>query len=295
MITMHHTHGHRPIGDQATRVADDQLALALADLHRTGTAGGDAVHDARRHIRTMRALLRLLRPRLSEDAYAGASGRLRALNRRLAEADAAACALDALGRVMARAEARQARPAIEAIRIALVQRAERSAAPAPLLERAERTLAVERARIGTWEIERPNLAIASGLERCRREAADAMKRALRRPTAGRERAWRRRTTALWLHVRLLEPSRSELRRVRRRLEALDVCLDESHSVVTLERMLMTEALASRRDTAAVLRLLRHYHAELRARAAVYGQEALRRRNRDQARASAATAPVRTTM
>ena len=275
---MHRRPRHASIGQEATRIADHQLTRAMVDLHRAGAARGHAVHDARRRIRRVRALLRVLRPRLSADAYVEANRRLRALNRRLASIASGPTVLGTLTRLAARPDARQARPAIDAIKAALVKRAERTgrtAAVAHMLQRAETTLAVERARIGTWDIEQQRLPIAAGLEHSRRQAAKAMTRAIDSPTAARERAWRRSTAQLWSHVQLLEPSNRALRLVRDRLEALDVCLDESHNVRILERILMTEALASRQDTATALRLLRHYQTELRARAFVQGQEALR--------------------
>ena len=287
-------HRHPSTGRQAMAVADDQLAQALADLQRAGTPTGDAVHAVRLHIRKVRALLKLLRPRLREDTYVEARRRLRTLSRRLAAADAASTALETLGRIMAGADAREARPAIDAIRTALRQRAERTATPKRVLGRAELILSAERARIGTWDIDTQKLPIASRLDRSRLRAVQAMERAMARPTARRERAWRRSATALWLHIQLLESDDRELRLLRRRLEALDGCLDESHNVTTLERMLMAEQLASRHDTALALRLLRHYQTQLRARAAAQGQRALRPARRAHAR-RAASAPVPRTL
>ena len=285
---MDRRHHHPPIGLEAARVADEQLERALSELHRADTSRGDTVHEARRHIRKVRALLLLLRPRLTDEAYLEANRRLRALNRRLAPIATAPTVLGTLTRLSGRVDAKEARAAIEAVKAALVhraERAERTAASVRLLKRAETTLAVERARIGTWEIEKQRLPIAAGLESSRRQAAKAMIRAAARPGAGRDRTWRRSTTRLWLHVRLLEPYRRELRDVRRRLDALDRCLDESHNVLVLERMLVTEGLVSRRDTAAALRLLRHYQSELRALAVVRGRKALRpARRRDRSHA-----------
>ena len=291
---MHRRHRRPPIGTQVSRVADAQLVLALADLHRAG-APGDAVHDARRHIRQVRALLRLLRGGEGDDTLADASRRLRALNRRLAAADAAPSALDTLARIGAQTDARDTRAAIDAVRRGLAQRAERTAVSARLLRSAERVLAVERARIGTWQAAPIGLAHGAALEKTVKRAVAAMKRALARPSARRERAWRRRTTMLWLHVRLLEPYRHELRALRARLDALNRWLDESHHVTALERTLMSEALASRHDTATALRVLREYHAKVRARAAVYGRSALGLGRRAHAGAAVGTASARTTI
>ena len=102
-----------------------------------------------------------------------------------------------------------------------------------------------------------------------------MAHATERPTAARYDAWRRRTKDLCLQVHLVEGRCTGLGAMRARLDALDDCLDGYHNVALLERMLTTEALGSRRDTAAVLRLLRHEQPGLRARALTLGRAALR--------------------
>ncbi|HET7698994.1 MAG TPA: CHAD domain-containing protein [Vicinamibacterales bacterium] len=294
---MHDRSRQPALGEQATRLADDQLALALDDLHRAGSNHGDWVHDARRRIRRVRALLRLLRPRLTDEAFDEGNRRLRTLNRRLAAVETEFTALATLARLASRPDAGDARPALDAVRTALVQRAERadlSAAATRLLKRAETAVAVERARIGTWEIERQTVPVETGLEKSRRQAAAALARALDRPTPRREREWRRSTTRLWLHVRLLEPYRRGLQALRRRLDVLDGILDDAHNVTILERLLVEEGVASRRDTATALRLLRHYRSELRTRAAAEAQAALRLVRRPQARRAAPSSAVRTT-
>lgn len=104
-----------------------------------------------------------------------------------------------------------------------------------------------------------------------------MARAIEHPTAARYDAWRRRTKELFLQVHLVEHRCPGLRAMRAQLEALDLCLDAGHNVAVLERLLTTEALGSRRDTATVLQLLRCEQRELRARALTLARTALRDR------------------
>ena len=272
---MHRRHRQPDMAQEAARVADEQLALALAELQ------GGAVDDARRHIWKVRTLMRVLRPLLDFEAGAEGNRRLRALNRRLAPVADAAAAPRTLSHLAARASGAGAATAIAANRHALAQRAKRTdrvVAVDRLLRRSEDVIAVERARIGTWQL-RPHAidAIAPDLEDSVRRTAKAMARAIEQPTAHRDLAWRRHATEWWLHVRLHDGCCRELRAVRRRLEAMAACLDESYNVRVLERILVAEGLEARGDTALVLRLLRHYQTDLRARATAHGRAALRAR------------------
>ena len=77
-------HPGRPIQDEVRRIADRQLEEAIAGLRTVGDPeSDDDVHAARRHIKKIRALLRLVRPALG-DRYDSVNRRLRTVNRLLA-------------------------------------------------------------------------------------------------------------------------------------------------------------------------------------------------------------------
>ena len=277
---MYRLQPHRTIAHEVKRIADKQLMLALFGLRRVGTPPGDpAVDEACRHITKVKALIRLIRPVLGDKTFIPANRRLGAIHRRLAPIEDSRAVFAALARLAAEHHAIDAVVALQAIREGLVARAarvDRKAMFDRVLPRSVATLAVERARVGTWLLDARDIrAITPGLADSVRRTTEAMAQAIERPTAARYDAWRRRTKELCLHIRLVEGRCAGLSSIRTRLEALDACLGECHNVALLERMLTTEVLGSRRDTATVLRLLRRDQAELRARARTLGRAALR--------------------
>lgn len=270
----------RTIGHEVRRIADKQLMLALFGLRRAGTPHDDAaVAEACRHITKVRALMRLVRPVLDDETYLPANRRLGAVKRRLAPIANGRALLRALARLAVERDAIDAVVALQSIREALEERAaraDRKAAFDRVLPRSTRMLAVERARVGTWVLEARDIrAIAPGLADSARRTTEAMARAVDRPTTIRYNAWRRRTKELCLQVRLVEGRCTGLHAIRVRLDALDDCLADCHNVALLTRVLTTEGLGTRRDTATVLRLLRRERAGLRARALTLGRAALR--------------------
>ena len=53
----------RSISNEVKRLVDKQLALAVDELRAIGDRrSDDAIHEARRHVKTMRAVLRLVQP-----------------------------------------------------------------------------------------------------------------------------------------------------------------------------------------------------------------------------------------
>jgi hypothetical protein len=268
---------HASVVATAARVADEHLTHALAALHDAPALGSGTLPDARRHIRKVKVLMRLIDPWLEDGGAAEARRRLRALNRRLAPLADGADALRTMAHLAARERESPARPAITTIHRALVRRSDRNIAAAAvrrLLQRSEAAIAVERARIGTWTAkERHRNARTTTFAHGIREAADAIATALERPL-DRDRAWRRRATELWVRLRLLEGSRGELHALRPVVEAMEASLEEAHNVTVLEKILTAEGLGSRGDTAAVLRVLRRYQREVRARAVARGKAAL---------------------
>ncbi|HEU4891343.1 MAG TPA: hypothetical protein VFT47_07320 [Vicinamibacterales bacterium] len=268
---------HSPLITAAARVADEHLGHALAAIHDARTLGPGTLPDARQHIRKVRVLMRLIDPWLENGAGEETRRRLRTLNRRLAPLADGALALRTMAHLAARESGSAARPAIVAVRDGLLQQAalnSRAGGVEHLLRHSETAIAVERARIGAWrETERHRQPLTTelehGMRRARRSIAAALDRA-----PSHDHTWRRAGTELWVCARLLDSRRGDLRALRSILEALDASLEESRTVRTLEAMLFIEPMASRTDTATVLRLLRRYQREVRARAVARGRAAL---------------------
>src|SRR3954470_16865865 len=69
-----------PVPRAVRRTAEKQLESALEQVGRAGRPSrenGKAVHEARKKIKKLRSLLKLLRPKLGESAYRSPNERLR--------------------------------------------------------------------------------------------------------------------------------------------------------------------------------------------------------------------------
>jgi len=262
---------NRSMASEVRRVGVKQLARAIAELRAVGTPRrDDAVHEARRHVKKVRALLRLVRPALG-DVYSAVNRRLRLASWQLAPIADGESIVDTFARLDARTH-RLPRNTAARVRAALLERqsrVDRKATVDRTLQRTAALLRAEQRRLAVCDLNTHGFrAIGPGLEQSVRRLRRAAKRAAAVPTAGRYHAWRRRAKDLWLQLRLLERCcGGALAADVRRLETLDDCLGEHHNVALLEEALTREALVSRRETAMCLHLLRRYHAELRHRAA----------------------------
>lgn len=263
------------IAGEVKRIASKQLTLAIEELRAVGDRQSDnAVHEARRHVKKVRALLRLMRPALG-DGYDVDTRRMRTANRMLAPIADGRAVVDTLARLSRKSLASPSRRALGAIRAVLNERAARIDRQAELdrvLPKVARILRLEDRRVAGWRLRaRGFRALAPGLEASVRRARKAMAQAAARPTTEHYHAWRRRVKDLWFQVRLLEERCGDaLLPEQQRLEELDGLLGEYHNVALLEEILTTEVLLSRPMTARSLRLLRRDLAELRHRATLLG-------------------------
>ena len=274
---------NRPVAGEVKRVVDRQLARAILLLH--GPPGGrrdDAIHEARRHIKKARAALRLVGPASGEPGEM-ALRRLRLAHRMLAPIADGQAVVSVADSLVPRAGRRAAATLSTVHRVAAARaaRIDRNADYDHLLPKVSRILHGERARLRGWKFPLSGFGgLAPGLETSLRRSRKAMKRAERHPTAEHYHTWRCRVKDLWFHLRLIEARCGTVTALEaRRLEALDDTLGTHHNIVLLERLLMTEAVAPRRETARILHLLRRYQSELRLRAAVIGSRLLHEKPR----------------
>lgn len=266
----------RSLTGELRRIAGKQLKQAVAELRAIGNPHrDDLIHEARRHVKKTRALIRLLQPALGQ-AFSASNRRLRLASHLLAPIADGEAIVDTVERVGRRYPGRLSSASVARVRAALLERERRIDRKASLdrvLQRAAAVLKTERERIaGATLNARGFHAIAPGLERSLRRLRIAAAQANAEPTAENYHRWRRRVKDVWLQARLLESRcAGGLHREERRLEALDGCLGEHHNVVLLEQVLVGEALLSRRQTARWLYALRRYQTGLRRRASAFAQ------------------------
>jgi hypothetical protein len=240
-------------------------------VHAIGTPKSDeAIHEARRHVKKVRALIRLVQPSLG-DFYRPSNTRLRVVHRLLAPVADAEAVVGTLARLDRRFRRELPRRSIRSIREGLKERwsrVDRQAKADHVLQTCIRLLRTEQEEVRQWRLGDSGFrAVAPGLKRSVRRARRSMAVARAHPTPEHYHTWRQRVKDHWFQVRLLEGRCDDrLLGYERRLEALDGYLGEYHNCVLLETILVTEAVLPPGDAARVLQLLRRYQRNLRQNA-----------------------------
>jgi len=263
------------ISVEVRRIVLRQLEVAISELRTVGDPQSDeAVHDARRRVKKIRAIIRLVRPVLDKTSRE-VDHDLSTVSRLLAPVADGQGVIETLDELARRYGKVIPKPTLEAARARVVrasQRADHKANAQGILELARGTLRSERRRIKHWRIGADGFrAIAPGLEDSYRRARRMMIVAWSRPKPSHFHSWRRCVKDHWFHVRLLEGRCGyHLVSYERRIEALDGLLGEYHNVILLRDILMRDAALSTEETARCLRVVARYQHLLRQHAETLG-------------------------
>jgi CHAD domain-containing protein len=227
-----------PVPRAIRRIVTEQLRFAAGQLRNTEPSARDeAVHEARKSIKKVRAILRLTSGELGAVAAAG-NTLLRDLARRLSalrDATVLVETLDSLKghlpddtdlRLLAQVRARLVRDRARAFRGPAV--AQLPAAVAFALERASE-------RVRGWPLGAAGFAaLAPGLERAFHRGQRALARARKNPAPEVFHELRKRVKDHWYDIRLLEGIWTEATRsYEKSLKELETCLGDDHNLVVL--------------------------------------------------------------
>jgi hypothetical protein len=300
---------HRGAARPATDAPDAEPARREPDA--AAARGAEIVHDTRKALKRLRALLRLLRDELGPKRYARENAALRDCGRRLAGARDAEVMLATLDSLVGRDPARlQRSAAVRQLHAQLL--AERDTAAIHAIGdprvRAEvlGELRAVRARAERWQLrERGFKLLAPGLERVYRRGRSDMRvvrRAAKRTTgkrrarAKRRRAiagqsvtalhvWRKRVKDLRYAAETLDRGGKRyrpVRRIARRADRLGEMLGEEHDLALLEarvRERRRQFAGERKTRERLLKLIAARRRRLRKRALREGQRLYERRPR----------------
>ena len=213
-----------PLADGIRRAARGRVQSALGQLRgRTKSSPGEAVHEARKDMKKLRALLRLARAELGEDLFRIENAAARDTARLLAGARDAAVMLETLDGLPGR---------YPALRRALE---EREAGAEAATEAAIASLREMRKRVSLWPLERDGFGpVERGLRRVYRQGRRAMRRAEAKPSDENLHEWRKREKDLWYQLRLLRDAwPSPMRAAAAEADALSELLGEDHDLAVL--------------------------------------------------------------
>jgi CHAD domain-containing protein len=192
-----------PLPEGVARVARGRIDDAIDELSgEAGSSPEDAVHNARKDIKKLRALLRLVRGELGKSVYQRESACLRDAAAALAglrDADVMLSTLDGLE--LDEPVAGPLRQALEAHRLRTSGGSREQAAA-----EATRLLGAMRARIDDWPLESDSFeALEPGLRRMYRRGRREWRELRSEPSVEGLHEWRKRTKELWYHHELLRP------------------------------------------------------------------------------------------
>jgi hypothetical protein len=287
-----------PFAEGLRRVILGQLDLTveLLESYSEGSRNGEqTVHETRKAIKRVRALLKLLRGELQNggDAirYARENDALRNCASRLAgarDAEVMLGTLDALLRDHPKRLARSA--AVRGLRNQLLTERETAATHAirdpGVRGEVLSELRAVRARVERWELrERGFKPIAPGLERIYRQGRAGLRSARRRGSVTALHTWRKRVKELRYAAEALDRGGKPFkpaRRIARRADRLGEMLGEEHDLALLERRVRKRSrhfAGERKTRKRLLRLIARRRRQLRKRALRDGERLYRRKPR----------------
>lgn len=233
-----------PVQEAVERIAMEQVDRARAELRDRELEAAEAVHQARKRFKKLRALLRLLRPSLEKMQFKAENPFFRDLGRRLAGARDAQVLLDTLDALCSGEDQTIDPQDLQPLRDRLL--ADRDAH----LEDDQQGLAKHREevaaaldgyteRLAAWKLDAAGFrALGPGLKRSYRQGRKALARTRRHPTDGDFHEWRKRVKDHWYHSRLLRGVwRGPMKAYSRELKRLSDLLGDDHDLAVFRQAL----------------------------------------------------------
>ena len=190
-----------PLPREIARVARGRIDHALDELRgKTDSTPEEAVHEARKDMKKLRALLRLARGELGKETFERENGCFRDAARELAGTRDSDVMLETLASLeLPPGLGWELRKLMQA-QLALGGERDREAAAG----RAAAILKEARKRVDDWPLAEESFgAVADGLERTYRRGRRAFRAALDEPSAEALHEWRKRVKDLWYEHTLL--------------------------------------------------------------------------------------------
>lgn len=265
--------------DGIRRIVGEQIDEAVTQLENSEADRDEAVHEARKCFKKIRAALRLVRDEIGRQVYKPENVFYRDLGRRLSEVRDSAVMVETLDVLAARFEDQVAPGTWQDVRAELVAAhqatRERILDQEGAAEQVADELCRGRARVAEWPIERKDFtALRGGIRRVYRRGHDRLTDAYAEPSPERFHEWRKRVKYLWYHVRILNPVWPEpLDALSDALHTLANHLGQDHDLYELRQVVVGRPEMFEDESALqfLLALLSHRRAELEGLARPLGE------------------------
>ncbi len=197
------------------RIALERVERAAERLREAGTVEdpSECIHAARKDLKKLRALLRLLRGELGEGLYRAENDRYREAGRLLSPSRDAEVKVETLENLRERFPGRLAPADTSAWLDELRQERDRAveaarAGDADSIRAALEVVEGGRSRIDAWPLQADSWKLVGpGIGRAYRRGRREMRRAAEDPSGANMHEWRKRAKDLWYHLRILYDAR----------------------------------------------------------------------------------------
>jgi CHAD domain-containing protein len=274
----YHLKAGESVSGEIRRIAREELESAADQLSGRGERNRDeAIHEARKSVKKIRAILRLVRADLGE-LYGVENVRLRDLGRKLSDFRDAGAILETFGNLQEKYRAELGRLTLGPVRRQLAREKKahtqaESIGPALLKTAAALRRAVR--GVNAWPLNREGFeAVGPGFEQTFRQGRKGLRRAKKNPTDENCHEWRKAVKYHWYHLRLLERLWTDsLESYEKNLKELETWLGDDHNLVVLRSRIEANptAYGASKTTGMALELIAKYQAELRANSLSLGE------------------------
>jgi CHAD domain-containing protein len=230
---------NKSFANEVERIVRAELEGTLKEvLGADGEHSSTAVHEARKHLKKARALIRLLRPGVGDAFYKRENTALRSAAQRMSPIRDAHVRVQTLRKLIARFRSRGTPAAVSRIRRAVAEDLRRALAASNEASWSKQVAAdVERVlcRISKWPLKRVNQgSIRDGVQAAYKRARRAIGVARREPSDTNFHELRKCVKDLGYHLRLLRGNRPPpIKALIRRMRELSDNLGDDHDLAML--------------------------------------------------------------
>jgi CHAD domain-containing protein len=229
------------------RIAREQIDKALDELtDRARKTREEAVHDARKRFKRIRALLRLVRTALGKKQYSKENAHFRDAGRLLAGIRDARVLVNTMEELILKYGKQISRGAGAALRKAVQERqqfiAKQLFEEQDALENAVAVLKAARRRRKNWNLDSPcRSTLRAGLKRVYKQGLEAFATATSEPSVENLHEWRKRVKDLWHHLQIIQPLWPRIANdLVKQVHTLADHLGNDHDLAVLRQTLLQE-------------------------------------------------------
>lgn len=232
------------VSENVHRIVLEEIESAADQLGNAAHNRDEAIHEARKSVKKIRGVLRLMRPELDQ-VYAEETKRFREIGHQLSDIRDAAARLEIFNDVVEKYKGTLQKNALSGIRCGLEQAKEETEQSTETEKVVKNALGAFRSaakRVKTWPLKNDGFsAIAPGLQLTYRSGRAALKLAEEDGSAENLHYFRRRAKDHWYHVRLLESLWTEVMQAHEgSIKKLEQWLGDDHNLVVLRENLEDE-------------------------------------------------------